>query len=428
MTHFRAISMIVFITFLAIGCGSSGGGGDIVGGDNDGDGFTESQGDCNNSNAGINPGASEICGDGIDQDCNGIDVICTLSVPANVQATAGEGTITVSWDVASYADSYYVYWTTTQGDGTNGNAIAVTGTSLDHEKLIYGEEYYYVVTAVNITGESLPSGVATSTPGQKLISSITFKDANLETCVITESAAYIDELVSLNCSSSGVTDLAGIGWLTSLTDLDLESNSISEVSPLASLTRLTHIYLRYNNIIDVSPFASLPSITYLHLGSNSISDISPLASLTTLTYLNLKYNNISDVSPLASLTSLSNLYLKYNSISDVSPLASLTSLADLNLKYNNISDVSPLATLTSITYLDLESNSISDVSPLAILTSITYLDLSINSITTGIISLVSLTSATNIALLENNDIPCADLTALTDALGSEVVEEPSLCQ
>lgn len=128
MTHFRAISMIVFITFLAIGCGSSGGGGDIVGGDNDGDGFTESQGDCNNSNAGINPGASEICGDGIDQDCNGIDVICTLSVPANVQATAGEGTITVSWDVASYADSYYVYWSTTQDDGTNGKAIAVTGT------------------------------------------------------------------------------------------------------------------------------------------------------------------------------------------------------------------------------------------------------------------------------------------------------------
>ena len=32
--------------------------------------------DCNDHDAGINPGAGEICGDGIDQDCSGIDLIC----------------------------------------------------------------------------------------------------------------------------------------------------------------------------------------------------------------------------------------------------------------------------------------------------------------------------------------------------------------
>ncbi|MBI5895304.1 MAG: hypothetical protein HZB24_04595 [Desulfobacterales bacterium] len=44
--------------------------------DNDGDGVTENQGDCNDGNASILPGATDICGDGIDQDCSGADAIC----------------------------------------------------------------------------------------------------------------------------------------------------------------------------------------------------------------------------------------------------------------------------------------------------------------------------------------------------------------
>ena len=44
--------------------------------DNDGDGFTENEGDCNDNDSGVFPGATEICGDGIDQDCNGDDIDC----------------------------------------------------------------------------------------------------------------------------------------------------------------------------------------------------------------------------------------------------------------------------------------------------------------------------------------------------------------
>jgi len=38
--------------------------------DHDGDGFTENQGDCDDTNAQVNPSANEIIGDGIDNDCN----------------------------------------------------------------------------------------------------------------------------------------------------------------------------------------------------------------------------------------------------------------------------------------------------------------------------------------------------------------------
>ncbi|MEN8258166.1 MAG: putative metal-binding motif-containing protein, partial [Thermodesulfobacteriota bacterium] len=47
--------------------------------DNDNDGFTDAAcggTDCNDNNAAINPGASETCGDGVDQDCSGVDLSC----------------------------------------------------------------------------------------------------------------------------------------------------------------------------------------------------------------------------------------------------------------------------------------------------------------------------------------------------------------
>ncbi|MGR3173361.1 MAG: MopE-related protein [Candidatus Scalindua sp.] len=41
--------------------------------DNDGDGFSENQGDCDDTNAAIYPGATDIPGNGIDEDCDGQD-------------------------------------------------------------------------------------------------------------------------------------------------------------------------------------------------------------------------------------------------------------------------------------------------------------------------------------------------------------------
>ena len=61
----------IAILFLAAGCG--GGGSETFGDDNDdvdGDGWTAEDGDCDDRNASIYPGAEEIC-DGADSDCDG---------------------------------------------------------------------------------------------------------------------------------------------------------------------------------------------------------------------------------------------------------------------------------------------------------------------------------------------------------------------
>ena len=53
-------------------------------------------GDCNDSFASVNPGAAEIVGDGIDQDCNGFDTVtCYLDNDSDGFGSAASGVIQV---------------------------------------------------------------------------------------------------------------------------------------------------------------------------------------------------------------------------------------------------------------------------------------------------------------------------------------------
>ena len=51
--------------------------------DNDGDGYAVAEGDCDDNDASLHPGAEEICGDNIDQDCDGFDKKCDATVDAD---------------------------------------------------------------------------------------------------------------------------------------------------------------------------------------------------------------------------------------------------------------------------------------------------------------------------------------------------------
>ncbi|MBI1267656.1 MAG: hypothetical protein GC193_09540 [Cryomorphaceae bacterium] len=109
--------------------------------DNDNDGFTAAQGDCDDTDASVYPGALEIC-DTIDNDCDGIvDELCGDS--------DGDGLI--DFDELNIGTDMFVY--DTDGDGlSDGDEYLNLGTNpllsdMDHDGLSDGAE-------VNTTGTS----------------------------------------------------------------------------------------------------------------------------------------------------------------------------------------------------------------------------------------------------------------------------------
>jgi hypothetical protein len=79
--------------------------------DDDGDGFTKNQGDCNDADNSVYPGASEICGDDIDQDCNGADLECP-NLDCFVQLNSSFGTLSISGveNIPNYKEGDTVKW------------------------------------------------------------------------------------------------------------------------------------------------------------------------------------------------------------------------------------------------------------------------------------------------------------------------------
>jgi fibronectin type 3 domain-containing protein len=85
------------------------------------------------------------------------------AAPANLQATAGNAQVSLTWSASTGATSYDV-----KGSTTSGGPYAQIGTSSTNSYtdfgLTNGTTYYYVVSAVNSVGQSANSAQATATP------------------------------------------------------------------------------------------------------------------------------------------------------------------------------------------------------------------------------------------------------------------------
>ena len=91
----------------------------------------------------------------------------TPSAPTNVNATAGDGRVRITWHSVSGATSYNIYWFTWSGVSKSdyeGKIEDITTTSYIHTGLTNGTTYYYVVTAKNGYEESDESSEVSATP------------------------------------------------------------------------------------------------------------------------------------------------------------------------------------------------------------------------------------------------------------------------
>jgi fibronectin type 3 domain-containing protein len=83
--------------------------------------------------------------------------------PANLQASAGNAQVSLSWSASTSAISYNVKRSTTSG-GPYTKLSSPTATSYVDTGLTNGTKYFYVVSAVNSSGESANSSEVSATP------------------------------------------------------------------------------------------------------------------------------------------------------------------------------------------------------------------------------------------------------------------------
>jgi len=104
-----------------------------------------------------------------------LDITCvnpgSVPAPTGMSATSGNGQVTISWNAVSGATSYNLYMASASGiSKSNYSSITggtrVTGVTSPYIKtsLANSTKYYFVVTAVNATGEGNESSQVSATP------------------------------------------------------------------------------------------------------------------------------------------------------------------------------------------------------------------------------------------------------------------------
>jgi Leucine-rich repeat (LRR) protein len=73
------------------------------------------------------------------------------------------------------------------------------------------------------------------------------------------------ELQLLSCRNRGISDLGGIGLLSSLTFFDISNNSIQSLSPLKDHPTLQNLHAQENPLHDIRVVRTLPSLEQIYL-------------------------------------------------------------------------------------------------------------------------------------------------------------------
>ena len=158
------------------------------------------------------------------------------------------------------------------------------------------------------------------------IANLVFTDTNLATCVRNTQLANVSDIITLDCSSSGITDLTGIDQLPFLQNLNLSSNAITNFTGLSNLRNLSVLDLNNANVGDLFYVSSLKNLNTLMLDSNPFTLIYDyLGRLSNLVNLSLIKNQISSgILDLVTLINAQTIDLS------CSPVALASEIADLD--------------------------------------------------------------------------------------------------
>lgn len=85
------------------------------------------------------------------------------NAPTGVTLVGGDKQISIAWPAVTGATSYNLYWSTTSGVTTSSIKITNAVSPYLQNGLAPSSAYYYIVTAVNASGQSVASAQATTT-------------------------------------------------------------------------------------------------------------------------------------------------------------------------------------------------------------------------------------------------------------------------
>ncbi|MCK6503298.1 hypothetical protein L6R53_07860 [Myxococcota bacterium] len=114
--------------------------------DLDGDGYP-AETDCDDEDAEVHPGATEDCGDGVDQDCDGVELGCEGSMPASSAATYIKGRMDEKGFGYALGRSSAIAWDWTE----DGSPMIVTGAPWRDGETANGPEAAGAVLALEVT-------------------------------------------------------------------------------------------------------------------------------------------------------------------------------------------------------------------------------------------------------------------------------------
>lgn len=176
--------------------------------DNDGDGYTENEGDCDDTDNTVHPGASEVCGDSIDNNCNG-----------NIDEETASPKIT--WYQDSDGDSFGDFATSTTTCAQPTGYVDNSTDCNDSNSAINPNATEVCDSVDNDCDSNIDEGVTTTYYQDS--DSDTYGNPSVSTAACSQPGGYV--VNNTDCNDSYSTDYPGANEVCDGRDNDCDSST-----------------------------------------------------------------------------------------------------------------------------------------------------------------------------------------------------------